>query len=189
MRNHPPFALLGGLFLASLLVSGCSGTAAPTPQTAQTNTTAISPSAASTPDATTPSATPTPAPETPKDATAWAKAIKQPTTKKIVTVTEDNDPNDLFGRPNGYTDGAVMYDSRVRCSKSEFGVDCGVFIEVWPDAESAKDRATYIQKLGKKLSFLSEYDETAGPVLLRLSGKLKPSQAKAYINAFKAIGA
>lgn len=180
---------MGCLLLAALVVSGCSRTTLPAPQTSQPATTVASPSTSTTPAGNTPSATPTQTPEKPKDATAWAKAIKQPTTKKIVTVTEDNDPNDLFGRPNGYTDGAVMYDSRSKCSKSEFGVVCGAFIEVWPDADSAKDRASYIQKLGKKLSFLSEYDETSGPVLLRVSGKLKPSQARAYLNAFKAIGA
>jgi hypothetical protein len=33
-----------------------------------------------------------------------------PSVRKVVTITEDNDPNCLIGRPNGYTDAAVIYD-------------------------------------------------------------------------------
>jgi hypothetical protein len=44
-----------------------------------------------------------------------------PSVGKVVTITEDNDPNDLIGRPSGYTDAAVVYDSEAECT--EPGVD------------------------------------------------------------------
>ena len=53
-----------------------------------------------------------------------------------MTITEDNDPNDLIGRPSGYTDAAVVYDSEAECT--ELGVDCGATIEIWPSEAFAR---------------------------------------------------
>jgi hypothetical protein len=106
-----------------------------------------------------------------------------PTVTKIVQITEDNDPNDKIGRPNGYTGGAVLYDRNVSCT--ELGVDCGATIEIWPTAEGARARAAYIQGLLKGAPALgAEYDYLNGPALLRVAGDIKPSKAKAYGAAF-----
>jgi hypothetical protein len=102
-----------------------------------------------------------------------------PSVGKVVTITEDNDPNDLIGRPSGYTDTAVVYDSDAECT--EPGVDCGATIEIWP-SEGRRDCAKeYIQSNIKAIPMLDkEYDTVRGPALLRVTGQIKPSRAEAY---------
>ncbi len=98
-----------------------------------------------------------------------------------VPITEDNDPNNLLGRPNGYVAATVIKDSRLADCGDDIGVDCGATVEEWPDAEAAKTRADYIAALQKDSPMLgSEYHYLDGPVLIRVSGELKPSEAKEY---------
>lgn len=118
-----------------------------------------------------------------RDAEAWANAVKQPTTTQIVVVTENNDPNDLIGRPNGYVSAAVIYDSGAKCS--ELGTDCGGSVEVWGSAADAKARSKYIQGILKEAPmFGTEYHTLNGDALLRITGDVKPSVAEAYAAAF-----
>ncbi|MFD4434257.1 hypothetical protein [Nocardia sp. NPDC058497] len=81
-------------------------------------------------------------------ATAIAERIHTAvdTVTRVVTITETNDPNNLIGRPTGYTDAAVVYDKAVQCGE-RLGADCGAMIEVWPSAEHAQRRANYIAGL------------------------------------------
>jgi hypothetical protein len=98
-----------------------------------------------------------------------------------VTITENNDPNNLFGRPNGYLAATVIKDSRVPDCGDDLGVICGATVEEWPDAEAAMARADYIATLQKDSPILgSEYHYLTGPILLRVSGELKPSEAQEY---------
>lgn len=107
-----------------------------------------------------------------------------PNVTKTVTLTEDNDPNDLIGRPNGYEAATVFYDERVKCQDG-LGVTCGATLEVWPDDQAAQARADYIAGIQKEASFLgTEYHYVDGNELLRVSGDLKPSEAEAYEEAF-----
>ena len=123
----------------------------------------------------------------PATATAWAEAIKQPTTTQVVTITEDNDPNESLGRPGKYTDAAVIYDSRVECTDGP-GYDCGAKIEIYPTQEAAQARSGYLTKIHEENPILgSEWDEVSGGVLLRVTGSLKPSEAQAYRDAFRRI--
>jgi len=57
-----------------------------------------------------------------------------PTITQVVTVDEDDDPNNLIGRPNGYVDAAVLHDPAVQCM--DFGSDGGALIEIWPSVEA-----------------------------------------------------
>ena len=82
-----------------------------------------------------------------KDATTLANLVKQASTTKIVTIDENNDPNNKIGRPNGYISAAILYDSTVKCT--ELGTDCGAGIEVFPTAAEAQARADYIQSILK----------------------------------------
>lgn len=109
-----------------------------------------------------------------------------PQISKVIVITEDNDPNNLIGRPNGYVAATVIEDSRVKCSKGQkIGVDCGATVEEWPDNDSAQRRSAYIQRARESMPILGqEYDYVQGPFLLRVSGDLKPSQAKKYEAAF-----
>ena len=115
--------------------------------------------------------------------TAASTSPKASSTTKIVAITEDNDPNNLIGRPNGYVSAAVIYDSNATCT--DIGVDCGATVEVWQDEASAKTRSEYIQSILKASPILgSEFHTLDGPVLLRVDGKqLKPSLAKKYAAA------
>jgi len=100
----------------------------------------------------------------------------------VVTITEDNDPNNKIGRPNGYVSAAIIYDAGGECE--DLGVDCGATIEVWPSAEAATERSEYIQGLQKDAPILgSEYNYLDGAALLRVSGDLKPSVAAEYESA------
>lgn len=103
---------------------------------------------------------------------------------KVQDLTEETDPNDLLGRPNGYSAATVLHDSRAECGDGP-GVDCGAVIEQWPDEDAAQDRADYIQGILEDSPVLgSEYDYVNGSLLLRVSGALTPSEAEEYEQAF-----
>lgn len=104
-----------------------------------------------------------------------------PAITKTVTITEDNDPNDSIGRPGSYTESVAIYDSRADCASDELSVDCGAKIEVFSSRDEASARKNYIQQSLKDNPILgSEYDYVLGSTLLRVSGTLKPSEAKQY---------
>jgi hypothetical protein len=104
--------------------------------------------------------------------------------EQVVEITEDNDPNDLIGRPNGYVKAAVIYDPRIpECDNPE--VSCGATVEVFADESAAKRRSDYIQGLMEEAPILgSEYHYLDGATLLRVSGDLDPSAAEEYEAAF-----
>ncbi|RIJ52221.1 hypothetical protein DZG00_05730 [Clavibacter lycopersici] len=114
-------------------------------------------------------------------ASAIASAIKAgvPTSGDIVQITEDNDPNNVIGRPTGYADAATLYDSRVSCD--ELGAECGASIEIWGDPAAAQARMDYIQEiLGSTTVLGTEYDYVRGNAIIRVTGELKPSEAAEY---------
>lgn len=95
---------------------------------------------------------------------------------KLVQYTEDNDPNSLLGRPNGYSDGANI--QWLMCDDPP-SVDCGAVVEVWGSEGKAIARAKYIQGvLSDNPALGSEYAYVKGKTLIRVSGTVKPSQAK-----------
>lgn len=107
-----------------------------------------------------------------------------PTSGKVSQLTEDNDSNNLLGRPNGYSAAWVINVDGATCSNGP-GVDCGAVVEVWPDEQSANDRKDYIQGILKKSPMLgTEYDVVRDGWLLRVSGQVKPSVEKKYEAAF-----
>jgi hypothetical protein len=109
-----------------------------------------------------------------------------PEITEVVTITEDNDPNDKIGRPGGYSDGAVLYDSRAEPLDGTPGVDQGAFLEVWPDEAAANDRSQFIQAALQGSGILgSEYHYLNDGYLLRVTGVIKPSEAEAYRIAFE----
>ena len=102
---------------------------------------------------------------------------------QVIQVTESNDPNNLIGRPNGYTGAAIIQAAGQECET--LGVDCGATLEKWPSADTATSRAEYLQTIQKAAPILgSEWDYVKGDTILRVSGKLTPSEAKKYSDAF-----
>lgn len=109
-----------------------------------------------------------------------------PEVTRVVQVTEDNDPNNLIGRTNGYESGAILFDNRVECSPEGEGTACGALIEQWPTEAGARRRAEYITTLQEAAPMLGkEYQTIRGRLLLRVSGDLKPSAAATYQSAFE----
>jgi hypothetical protein len=120
--------------------------------------------------------------------TAFDKLSASVTTAKLTgTVTAENDPNDLLGRPNQYTSKVTFSDGRISAddvSGTEKGdVDRGGSIEVFGNAVDAKVRAQYIQAVTKSMPALSEYDYVRGAVLVRVSHHLTSKQASDYKSA------
>lgn len=109
-----------------------------------------------------------------------------------VVFTAETDPNDLLGRPGGYTSKASFIDDRIDPEEvidpGPGSVDIGGSIEVFDDADAAGRRADYIGKISQALPALTEYDYVSGRVLLRVSGELTPQQAAAYEAALSEIG-
>ena len=158
------------------MLTGCSGTAV-----APTNT----PSASSPAATDTPTPTPTPTP-LPASATELAELLRTqiPSITQILTITEDNDPNDLIGRPNGYIDAVIIYDSNVACT--EPGASCGATLEIWSDRATATARSEYIQGILTESPALgTEYNFLSGVALLRVDGDIKPSVAATYEAALR----
>ena len=109
-----------------------------------------------------------------------------------VVFTAATDPNHLLGRPNGYLSKASFSDKRVPASDttgdSKGDVDYGGSVEVFATANEAKARAAYIESVLEANPMLgTEYDYLNGPVLLRVSQYLIPSQAEEYQRALAKI--
>ena len=116
-------------------------------------------------------------------ATSIADAVPQ--VSKVVDLTEDTDTNNLLGRPNGYQAATVIVDSRTACGTEGPGVACGAVIEQFSNRSAAQRRSDYIQRvLGEAQGLGQEYNTISGPLLLRVSGDLKPSAAKRYEEEF-----
>jgi hypothetical protein len=124
------------------------------------------------------------------DPTDEAKRLKTqiPQIIEVITMTEDNDENDLIGRPGQYDAGSFMADKRLGCHATGdydgLSIDCGAKIERWPSKADAKVRMKGIQNKLKTYGLGAEWDYVRGRVLLRVAGELKPTAAAAYEMAF-----
>lgn len=103
----------------------------------------------------------------------------------IAVTSENTDPNDLLGRPNGYIARASFELPDGDMDAEQYDMDRGGAIEVWPTEEAARRRSTYLLELDKAAPILgNEYNYVRGPVLLRITGKVKPSVAAQFEAAF-----
>ncbi|WP_422733912.1 hypothetical protein ACN26Y_28745 [Micromonospora sp. WMMD558] len=94
---------------------------------------------------------------------------------------EDTDPNNLLGRPNGYTSRASADLPGGDNTSDKYSINRGLVIEVFPSADDADRRATYIQGLLKNAPILGteyHYRTGDGTVLVRVTGQVKPTAAK-----------
>ena len=129
------------------------------------------------------------------DAEQVASKIKAQVDQVAVTkvYTEDDDPNHLLGRPNGYTSKVAFRDSRID-QKEQDGfntaadaMERGGSVEVYEDEAGAQARKDYIQGLLKGGGLGSEYDYVRGGVIVRVTGELSPSKAKVYEAALNGL--
>lgn len=121
------------------------------------------------------------------DAESIAEALLSDveTVTDYTVITEDNDPNDLIGRPNGYVGAAVLHDSEMEMDCEGLGIDCGATVEIWADEDAASGRSAYIQDTLEDAQILgTEYHFQSGSTLLRVAGELTPSHSETYEVAF-----
>ena len=107
----------------------------------------------------------------------------------LITITGDNDANNMIGRTSGYVAATVIVDPRAgeECDQTKPGIICGAGVEQWPDAAAAQQRADYLKAVLSAAPILgTEYATLRGDLLLRVSGKLNPSVADQYKAAFTA---
>ncbi len=95
-----------------------------------------------------------------------------PNALAAVRLAPTDEPDDLFGRPDGYVDAVVVYDARALCTTP--GVTCGAQVEEWPTFAAARARDAYHPFLQPEYHFLE------GHVLVRVSGALGPRAAGEY---------
>jgi len=129
-----------------------------------------------------------------EDVTAIATGLEGslPDVVESIEISEDNDPNDLIGRPGQYDAAAFLVLDSLGCSGPQYdglSIDCGIKLERWPSADDAAARAKDIQTKLQTYGLGSEWDYGAGRVLLRIAGDVPPSQAALIRDAFaKASG-
>lgn len=103
---------------------------------------------------------------------------------EYIAYTEETDPNNLLGRPGGYTSKVNFTDTRYTYQSVEFLVEDGGTIEVFPSETLAKARVDYIESFVLASPLFAEYYYHEGPVVLRLSKKLLPNEADAFAAEF-----
>lgn len=170
-----PLAVAG---CALVLLAGCSPSA---------NQAAASQGSASTLAATT--STPAKPPATTDAVIATFKAKGMPIGMTL-TFTAATDPNQLLGRPNGYTAKESWVDTRIDPTQAKGttpgSVALGGSVEEFTNTSDAKARSDYIQETEKAVKIVGvEYDYVAGDFLLRVSQALTPDQAAEYQAALK----
>lgn len=139
-------------------------------------------SAPSTTAATTTTTTPAPTIETVLAALAPAGATNP------LPATAENDENDMLGRPGGYTARVAFELPGGDLSAKVGAIERGGGFEIWPDAAGAKKRLDYIEGILSSAPILgTEYDYLAGTVLVRVTGKVTPANAKKVEEAVKGL--
>jgi hypothetical protein len=101
----------------------------------------------------------------------------------ITTLTVDNDPNELLGRPNQYIEKVFFADTRLK-DEGLTGADLGGTIEVFKNSSDMQKRKKYVDTVTQSASMFAEYSYGNGVLLLRLSHRLTPDQAKEYEDVF-----
>ena len=123
------------------------------------------------------------APPTASTVEAYIQAKGLPITGLIV-YNASTDPNHLLGRPNGYLSKVAWQDTRIPQTDQADdpgGVEWGGGIEVYPTAQGAQDRASYLSSIEQSDPIVgTEYDYVLGPILLRVSGTFIPTTAQGY---------
>jgi hypothetical protein len=93
----------------------------------------------------------------------------------------------MIGRTSRYVAATAIVDPRAggECDHAKPGIICGAGVEQWPDAAAAQQRADYLKTVPSVAPILgTEYATLRGNLLLRVSGRLKPSEADQYKAAF-----
>lgn len=99
---------------------------------------------------------------------------------KVVIYNENNDPNELLGRQGQYIGKASWTDSRTETNK----LNCT--IEVFDNEESLNKRKEYLKEFTDNPMF-NQYVYVHKNIIMRINGKLTPSEAKRYKGILKTM--
>lgn len=161
--------------LLALALTACGSNSSPsTTASNQTSTTATTSAPAS----------------KPMNAEQVIKTITETVTdaKAATIYTAATDPNNLLGRPGGYTSKGDFTDQRAK-PKLDDEVQNGGSVEVYEDPATAEKRSKYITRiLADVPAFGTEYHYLKDGILLRVSGALTPEQGAEYETALKQLG-
>lgn len=115
---------------------------------------------------------------------------------KIVVYNSETDLNKLLGRPGQYTSKITFEDKRLEqinlnldkelSTEAERNEPIGGTIEVFNNERDMQTRKEYIERFSTTSTF-SQYVYSKENVLLRIDGKLTPTQAKEYETIFNEI--
>lgn len=113
---------------------------------------------------------------------------------KLVVYTEDTDLNKLLGRPGQYTSKVGFEDKRLEqvnannefLTEEERKEPTGGTVEVFNNEKDMLNRKKYIESFSTS-SMFSQYVYSKGNALLRIDGKITPTQAKEYEELFNKI--
>jgi len=95
--------------------------------------------------------------------------------------TAATDPNNLLGRPGGYTSKATWRDTRLDAwIEGELHVEDGGSVEVYPTPAGAQKRSAFLTAMSEAAPVIGGYTYTRGAVVLRVSRMLTPEQAAEY---------
>lgn len=118
--------------------------------------------------------------------TEYLKAQGLPITNEI-DYAEENDPNELLGRPNQYTSKVNFADSRITEQYDIENNPVGGTIEVFTNSGDATKRKEYVEAIAQNVSFATQYIYQYDNVVLRLAYELTPTQAEEYNTVMKAL--
>jgi len=102
-----------------------------------------------------------------------------PRITKLVTITENNDPNDMIGRPSGFIAAVVLFDAWTTGSDG-LEASYGATIEQWRTPADAKARMDYIQGILKGMTVSGIQYDYLRAVDSSGSTALKPTAAATY---------
>lgn len=99
------------------------------------------------------------------------------------SITAESDPNQLLGRPGGYTSAMSFADSRVPADPlppEPGSIAAGGKVEVFESTEDAQRRFEYVQTVTRSAPIFGEYTYLSGSVVLRVARGLTPDQTAGY---------
>lgn len=142
---------------------------------------------------TTPSATPAATPQTveldAKGVLDKLKAARLPLSS-VAVQDENTDPNGKLGRPGGYASRASADVPGGDRNADKYSIDRGLVVEVFATADDAAARSKFIQDTLKAAQILGteyHYQPADKRILVRLTGKVKPSEARKFEQAVAAL--
>lgn len=109
---------------------------------------------------------------------------------QYIVYDEDDDPNELLGRPGGYIGKVNFQDSRLEPKSDNFDTGDGGSVEVFANEADLQKRISHLQSVWNSISlFRPDVLYSNGAVLLRVSSRLKTTESDEYGTTLKNLTA